>query len=426
MDYRQTIDYLFENLPMFHRVGPAALKNNLDNSLSLDCAYNYPHREYKTIHVAGTNGKGSVSHLVAAILQKAGYSTGLFTSPHLKDFRERIRVNGEMIPEKYITDFVHGYIEKNKTLNLQTSFFELTACMAFSFFRDSNVDIAVIEVGLGGRLDSTNIITPVLSVITNISFDHVPILGNTLEKIAREKAGIIKENIPVIIGETQLETENIFIHTSSSKNAPIVFADQKYHVSKHNDGSYTATSLIDKGFANIKMGLNGNYQQKNLATVLATIEALNNSGFNVNEKSIREGLKNVTIINGLNGRWQVIGTNPKIICDTGHNEAGIRFVAEQLKNETYAQLHIVFGVVNDKDIDSILLLLPVHAVYYFTKANVERALNEKTLKEKANTFNLEGESFASVQKAMDAALLKAGKNDLIFIGGSTFVVAEVI
>jgi dihydrofolate synthase / folylpolyglutamate synthase len=426
MNYLQTIDYLFENLPMFHRVGPAALKNNLDNTLSLDKTYGNPHRNYKTIHVAGTNGKGSVSHMLASVLQSVGFKTGLFTSPHLKDFRERIRVNGEMITEEAVTRFVQGYIENNKSMKLQASFFELTACMAFSYFSDMKVDVAVIEVGLGGRLDSTNIITPVLSVITNISYDHTAILGNTLEKIAIEKAGIIKGNIPVVIGETQPETANIFSDFATKNNAPIVFADQEFVVNKHNEGLYSALSKSKNNLINIELDLKGNYQQKNLATVLTAVQSLKRIGFIIEEKNIRDGLKQVIALTGLMGRWQEISKAPRIICDTGHNEAGIRFVVEQLKYEPHNQLHIVFGMVNDKDVDAILHLLPTDAIYYFTKASVERALNEKILKEKAAMFHLHGESFSTTNEALDAAISNTKGNDLIFVGGSTFVVAEVV
>jgi dihydrofolate synthase / folylpolyglutamate synthase len=426
MDYQQTIDYLFKNLPMFHRVGPAALKNNLNNSLALDKALGYPHRQYKTIHVAGTNGKGSVSHMLASVLQCSGYKTGLFTSPHLKDFRERIRVNGEMITEKAVIDFIQWYIEKNRSLKLQTSFFELTACMAFSYFSEMNADVAVIEVGLGGRLDSTNIISPVLSVITNISYDHTSILGNTLEKIAIEKAGIIKENIPVVIGETQRETVNIFSDLASKNNTPIFFADQIFQIDRQDNGLYSALSRNGTDLTNIDLELKGNYQQKNLATVLTVIKKLKETGFNIKETNFREGLRNVISQTGLLGRWQEIGKNPRIICDTGHNEAGIRFVIKQLTNEPHDQLHIVFGMVNDKDVDLILSILPPDAVYYFTKASVERALDEKILKEKAALFHLKGESYQTTREALVTAKSNAKANDLIFVGGSTFVVAEVV
>jgi dihydrofolate synthase / folylpolyglutamate synthase len=426
MDYKETIKYLYDNLPMFHRVGPAALKNNLDNTLALDKSFGFPHSQYKTIHVAGTNGKGSVSHLLAAILQSAGYKTGLFTSPHLKNFRERIRVNGEMIPEEDVVKFVEEFIGKNRTLNLQTSFFELTACMAFDYFRTRKVDVAVIEVGLGGRLDSTNIISPVLSIITNISFDHTAILGNTLEKIAIEKAGIIKDNIPVIIGETQAETAAIFTEKAREKNSPILFADKIYKIHQQAHGTYFSFSSSDTEPVKVDLGLKGIYQQKNLATVLSSVDILRKIGFKIDKQEVNFGLKNVVSLTGLQGRWQQLGENPLIISDTGHNEAGIRLVVDQLLKEPFDRLHIVFGMVNDKDVNTILSLLPENAEYYFTKASIERALDENILMTKATSYGLRGNAYPSVQKALDAAKLNAGKNDLIFVGGSTFVVAEVV
>jgi len=426
MDYQQTIKYLYDNLPMFHRIGPAALKNNLDNTFALDDSYNHPHRHYKTIHVAGTNGKGSVSHMLSAILQSAGYKTGLFTSPHLKDFRERIRVNGEMIEEKNVVKFVEEYINKNKILNLQTSFFELTTCMALDHFKNEEVDVAVIEVGLGGRLDSTNIITPELSVITNISYDHTSILGNTLQKIAGEKAGIIKPMIPVVIGETQIETTDIFTEKARETNSPILFADKRYMVIQKEDGSFTYNLSINSDPIPTDIGLKGIYQQKNLATVLSSVDILRERGFIIDEISLKDGLKNVVPLTGIQGRWQQMGENPKIICDTGHNEGGIRQIIAQLRNEKYDQLHLVFGMVNDKDVDSVLSLLPVDAVYYFTKASIERALNENILMGKAASYGLKGSSYSTVQEAYATARRNAGKNDLIFVGGSTFVVAEVV
>lgn len=425
MDYQQTIKYLCENLPMFHRIGPAALKNNLDNTLLLDKAFGSPHSNYKTIHVAGTNGKGSVSHFLASVLQCAGYKTGLFTSPHLKDFRERIRVDGKMIPEEDVVSFVDRFIEKNKTMQIHASFFELTSCMAFDFFSKSGVDIAVIEVGLGGRLDSTNIITPALSIITNISYDHTAILGNTLEKIATEKAGIIKRNIPVVIGETQPETEKIFRDTARSQNSLIKFADQSCQVMKHDEGLFSALSANNE-FINFEVGLKGDYQQKNLASVLTAIDSLRKGGFSICEENIRDGLRDVTVNTGIMGRWQQIGSHPKVICDTGHNEAGIRFITRQLKNEHYKKLHVIFGMVNDKDTDSILSLLPHDATYYFTKASVERALDEKILQKKASDWNLMGNVYPTTPGALKAARLNADIDDLIFVGGSTFVVAEVV
>jgi len=425
MDYQETIKYLYDNLPMFHRIGPAALKNDLSNTMALDEVFGHPHNSYKTIHIAGTNGKGSVSHLLASVFQRAGYKTGLFTSPHLKDFRERIRINGEMISEDEVVKFVGEFIEKNKTLNLQVSFFELTAAMAFSFFRKMGVDIAVIEVGLGGRLDSTNIITPELSIITNISFDHTAILGNTLEKIAVEKAGIIKKGIPVVIGEHNSKTSSVFMEKANQENAPFLFADKEYFSTTNEIGNLSFSNHCSLLYRDIAAKLKGDYQQKNFLTVIAAIEILKKK-WRITDDAIREGFAKVTELTGLQGRWQQLGENPKIICDTGHNEAGIRWIIEQLLKERFEKLHIVFGVVNDKDVSTILSLLPTNAEYYFTKASIERALDEAILKEKATVFGLNGNSYSSVQRAMDAAKSNANKNDLIFVGGSTFVVAEVV
>jgi dihydrofolate synthase/folylpolyglutamate synthase len=410
---------------MFHRIGSAALKNDLSNTLILDEAFGYPHRSFKTIHVAGTNGKGSVSHLLAAVLQSAGYKTGLFTSPHLKDFRERIRVNGAMIDERFVVNFVEEFISKNNQLKLQASFFELTTIMAFDHFKDEGVDIAIIEVGLGGRLDSTNIITPELSIITNISFDHTAILGNTLEKIAAEKAGIIKPGIPVIIGEFQPETAVVFTLKAANEKAPLLFADQEYRSTTTDNGELSFYKNCSLLYNNIIAGLKGNYQLKNFLTVIAAIGVLIEK-WNIQHTAVQQGFARVTEITGLQGRWQQLGDNPKIICDTGHNEAGISWVVEQLKKETFEKLHIVFGVVNDKDSKSILALLPADAEYYFTRAAIERALDENMLKEQAALFGLKGNAYVSVTEAIAAAKKAAAKNDLIFVGGSTFVVAEVL
>jgi dihydrofolate synthase/folylpolyglutamate synthase len=425
MDYRQTIQYLYDNLPMFHRIGSAALKNDLSNSLALDNAFGLPHKKYKTIHVAGTNGKGSVSHLLAAILQSAGYKTGLFTSPHLKDFRERIRVNGNMITEEAVVCFVEKFIEMNRELNLQSSFFELTAAMALDHFRNEKVDIAVIEVGLGGRLDSTNIITPELSIITNISFDHTAILGNTLEKIATEKAGIIKPTVPVVVGEYQPETANVFIKTAKQQKATIVFADQDFSLVADENGNLSFSTQNSFLYQNVISGLKGNYQQKNFLTVITSLEIMKKQ-WQITDEAVKNGFAHVVELTGLLGRWQQLGEKPKIICDTGHNEAGIRWVTAQLRKEKFEKLHIVFGVVNDKDVNSILPLLPTPATYYFTKAAIERALDEKILQEKAADFGLKGVTFPTVAQAFDAAKKDASENDLIFVGGSTFVVAELM
>ena len=426
MNYQETIQYLYAQLPMFHRIGAAALKNNLDNTFALDNYFDHPHQSYKTIHVAGTNGKGSVSHMLASIFQKAGYKTGLYTSPHLKDFRERIRINGEMIPEEAVVQFVDEFLSKNKDAKISPSFFELTMSMAFDYFRNEKVDIAIVEVGLGGRLDSTNIITPEISVITNISFDHVNILGDTLEKIAIEKAGIIKEKVPVVIGETQHETEQVFINTSKSKQSDVLFADQEYDIENLSDGYFNIQSKKKRATRKIELDLKGIYQQKNLATVLLAVDVLNTKGFDIADETVDSALKNVAKKTGLLGRWQQIGENPKIICDTGHNEGGITYIVKQLNNEKYDRLHIVFGMVNDKEIDKVLSLLPTTATYYFTRASIERAFDENELMLKASDYNLFGKSYPTVQKALAAAKENAQTNDFIFVGGSTFIVAEVI
>jgi dihydrofolate synthase / folylpolyglutamate synthase len=426
MNYKETIDYLYANLPMFQNIGIGALKLNLDNSLRLDKIFGSPHQKFKMVHVAGTNGKGSVSHMTASILQQAGYKTGLFTSPHLKDFRERIRVNGKMIPEEYVIQFMEIYIDLNRTQNIKASFFELTTTMAFRYFADSKVDIAIIETGLGGRLDSTNIISPILSVITNISFDHMAILGNTLEKIALEKAGIIKPETPVVIGENQPETRNVFTEKAASLNAPLYFADSNFKAIQLKGKKFRVHNLISGESNLFESELQGNYQEKNIPTVLKTIEQLILLGFNISPFDIQNGIKHAISITGLLGRWQILSEKPKIICDTAHNTAGITFAMNQLRCEVFENLHIVFGVVNDKDIDSVLKLLPVNARYYFTKARLERALDENILSEKAKSVGLKGDTYPTVPLAIEAAKQQARMNDLIYIGGSTFVVAEAI
>ncbi|MBP7507960.1 MAG: bifunctional folylpolyglutamate synthase/dihydrofolate synthase [Prolixibacteraceae bacterium] len=422
MNYKRAIEYLIEQLPMFQRVGSAAYKDNLDNTIYLDNLYNNPHHSFKTIHIGGTNGKGSVSHMLASVLQSAGYKVGLFTSPHLKDFRERIRVNGRMISKKAVTDFVNNFLKTNNELKL--SFFELSVSLAFNYFREKEIDIAVIEVGLGGRLDCTNIITPVVSVITNISYDHVNILGDTLQKIATEKAGIIKKNIPVIIGESQTETDSIFLEKAKKMNSPIVFSDKKYKIENTGQASYLA--INENTSEEYKLGLNGIYQQKNLATVLSSVDILNSSGIKIKKEALLNGLKNVVENTGLQGRWQKINDHPLIICDTGHNEGGIKYITKQLEMEKYDKLHIVFGMVSDKDITKVLSMLPEKAIYYFCKASVERALDENILKEKALVYRLSGEAYSTVKDALEAAKNNSSENDMIFVGGSTFVVAEVV
>lgn len=429
--YQQVLDYLYSQLPMFHRTGAAAYKANLDNTIRLDEMFSYPHRSFRSIHIAGTNGKGSVSHMLASVLQEAGYKTGLYTSPHLKDFRERIRVNGEMISEEAVIQFTESFLAKNETEKIEPSFFELTVSMAFDYFRSMEVEVAVIEVGLGGRLDSTNIITPEVSVITNISFDHMALLGNTLPEIAAEKAGIIKPHIPVVVGETAAETKAVFEQFALCAESNLTFADQVYRASystPSGDGMKSMNICSPRGMAyeNLGVDLLGIYQLLNVPTVLKTIDMLNEQGWNLTEQVTRRGLANTIRNTGLMGRWQVIGTNPTIICDTGHNPAGIKLVVEQLNSSLWKKLHLVIGMVNDKDQGEVLSLLPTHGYYYFTKASIPRATEPEELLAKAAPFNLRGECYPTVQQALSAALASAGKDDLVFVGGSTFVVAEIL
>lgn len=426
MEYSEAIKYLFEQLPMYQRVGPAAYKNNLDNTLALDEMFNHPHLKFKSIHVAGTNGKGSVSHLLAAVLQSAGYKVGLYTSPHLKDYRERIKVNGEMISKDAVCDFLDIFIEKNRSISLEPSFFELSVLMAFDYFAKMKVDFAVVEVGLGGRLDSTNIITPQLSVITNISLDHIQLLGNTLEKIAAEKAGIIKKDVPVVIGEYQPESAPVFIQKAAEQNAKIVFADNDYMFVQLANGKITISNACSIVATQLELDLKGHYQQKNIVTAVAAVEVLRKKGLAISNDELLAGAKNVVGLTGLLGRWQKLGELPTIICDTGHNEAGIKWVVGQLEKEEYNLLHIVFGAVNDKDIDKVLKLLPKNAMYYFTQAAIDRALDVNKLYQHAVELGLKGNTYRSVAEAFSTAKVNAKPNDMVFIGGSTFVVAEVL
>lgn len=424
MDYKETLEYLYNQLPVYQNVGGIAYKEGLDNSLALDALFFHPHTKYKTIHVAGTNGKGSTSHLIAAILQESGYKTGLYTSPHLIDFRERIRVNGEKINQQYVVDFVNDHREYFEPI--APSFFELTMMMAFRYFEDMQVDVAIIEVGLGGRLDSTNIITPDLSIITNISFDHMQFLGNTLEKIAAEKAGIIKKDIPVVIGEAEGEIRNIFEDTAKRVGAPIIFAEDEKII---QSSLKTASGwLFDtKYYLHLKGELSGYAQKKNAATVLCAIKELQRIGYVIPSKAVYSGFAYVNELTGLMGRWQIMqDVNPKIVCDTGHNLAGMKYIVEQLKSEKYHTLHIVIGMVNDKDITSVLNILPKRAIYYFTKASIPRAMNERELQQLAQKRGLTGYSYPTVQEAVFAAKDWANPNDFIFIGGSNFVVAEAL
>jgi dihydrofolate synthase/folylpolyglutamate synthase len=416
---------------MYQRSGPAAYKNNLDNTILLDKLYGNPHHQFKSVHVAGTNGKGSVSHMLAAVFQKAGYKTGLYTSPHLKDFRERIRINGEMISKEFLVDWVEQFRKNNELWKIEPSFFELTVILAFDYFAKENVEIAIVEVGLGGRLDSTNIISPELSIITNIGLDHVALLGDSLEKIAGEKAGIIKTGIPAVIGTSQLETKSVFNETAHKRETEIYFADQEFVVPyslKDLDGKQVMT-VIKNGenvFPQLKLDLLGLYQRKNLPAVLKAVELLQEKSWKITEEAVYEGLANVTQLTGLQGRWQILGANPAIVCDTGHNFDGITEVLAQIEQTAHKKLHVVFGMVNDKDPDKILGILPKNAAYYFTKAGIPRALNEKILMEKAAGFELVGNSYPTVVEAFEDAKRKAGPNDLIYVGGSTFVVAEIL
>ncbi len=423
VSYSDTIQYLYDRLPVFHHVGSAAYKPGLDNTIRLMNALNNPHTRYRTIHIAGTNGKGSVSHMLAAVLQQAGYKVGLYTSPHLVDFGERIRVDGKMIDQQYVIDFVQNH--QDLFSKIEPSFFEATMAMAFNYFADCEVDVAVIEVGLGGRLDSTNIIQPELSVITNISFDHVGFLGDTLEKIAFEKAGIIKPNTPVVVGETLPETRPVFETKAKEENAAIYFAEERLIASfvAYESAKMHVTTSDNKSFV---VGLSGMYQLKNIATVLTAIKQLNKLDFEINENAIKHGLEQVTEITGLQGRWQLLQQHPTTIADTGHNVGGIQFVVEQLKAQNYKTLRIVIGMVNDKDVSSVLALLPKEAVYYFTQANIIRALPAEELLKKAESYGLKGTYYNSVKQAILTSLSEAKTDDFIFIGGSNFIVGEAL
>ena len=423
MNYNETIQYLYDRLPVFHQIGAAAYKPGLDKSYRMMKLLGNPQSKYKTIHVAGTNGKGSVSHFLAAILQSAGYKTGLYTSPHLVDFGERIRVNGTKVNPEFVVRFV----ENNKRYfdEVEPSFFEATMAMAFDYYAAENVDVAVIEVGLGGRLDSTNIIQPELSVITNISFDHTQFLGDSLEKIAFEKAGIIKKQTPVVVGESLAETKPVFIQKAESESATVFFAEELQPVRflRYENGKMLVKTA---DFEVLEIGLNGMYQLKNVATVLESVVQLQKLGFNLDEKNIRKGLSEVVVLTDLKGRWQTVSENPKIVLDSGHNKAGFEYIAEQLKHLEYNRLHIVFGMVNDKDITGVLALLPQDAEYYFTAANTLRALSPDELKNRAENFGLKGESYKSVAEAVRSAVARSERNDLIYVGGSNFVVGEAL
>ncbi|WP_223033002.1 bifunctional folylpolyglutamate synthase/dihydrofolate synthase [Hanstruepera marina] len=405
MTYQDTLNWMFSKLPMYQRQGKAAYKADLGNTILLANHLNNPEKKVKCIHVAGTNGKGSTSHMIASILQESGLKVGLFTSPHLKDFRERIKINGVCVSEEFVIEFIN----QNKTFfeSQALSFFEMTTGMAFEYFSIHQVDVAVIEVGLGGRLDSTNIITPLVSVITNIGLDHTQFLGNTLEEIANEKAGIIKPEVPVVVGEYLEATKPVFLNKAHKNKSEIYFAQNLHHVNFESD-------------------LKGSYQKHNIKTAVKTIQVLNLLGYKISDINIKKGLLNVVANTDLKGRWQVLQEKPKIICDTAHNEDGLKYVMNQLQAENYENLYIVFGVVNDKDLDSILKLLPNHAYYFFCKSNVPRGLDAHTLADQFIKKGFKGEICESVEGALNTAKSKASINDVIYVGGSTFTVAEII
>lgn len=424
MDYQETLTYLYNSAPLFQQIGKDAYKEGLENTIRLDEYFGHPHQCFRTIHVAGTNGKGSCSHTLAAILQSAGYKTGLYTSPHLVDFRERIRVNGIPVSQ----DFVIRFVEQHRAFfePLHPSFFELTTAMAFLYFAEQKVDVAVIEVGLGGRLDCTNIIHPDLCLITNISFDHVQFLGNTLEKIATEKAGIIKPHVPVVIGETTPETYPVFKEKADSEHAPIVFAEEEQllkQTSRNADGTYLYQTA---DYKDLTGELGGLCQQKNTNTLLSAIRQLRKAGYPIGETNVREGFAHVCELTGLMGRWQKLSDRPTLVCDTGHNTGGMQYIAEQLSLQTYRTLRIVIGMVNDKDISGVLSMLPKEACYYFTQASVKRALPAEKVKEAAAGFGLKGNIYPNVGAAVEAARKDAAAEDFIFVGGSSFIVADLL
>lgn len=424
MTYKETTEYLFNSAPLFQHIGKEAYKEGLANTWTLDEHFGHPHRNFRCIHIAGTNGKGSCSHTLAAILQRAGYKVGLYTSPHLVDFRERIRVNGELIPEQRVIDFVAR--ERAFFEPLHPSFFELTTALAFLYFAECQVDVAVIEVGLGGRLDCTNIIRPDLSIITNISFDHTQFLGNTLALIAGEKAGIIKQDTPVIIGETTEETREVFIDKAKEMNALLQFAEEDHEVISSVPSGWGGRIYQTRSWEQLEGELGGLYQEKNTNTVLCAVKMLRSLGYTIEDNHLREGFARVCELTGLRGRWQIIGKSPLILCDTGHNMGGIRYIAEQLSALPARTLRIVIGMVNDKDVRGALAALPAQATYYFTKANVKRALPEQELQEIARDLGRTGTSYASVKEAYTQACSDASTEDVVFVGGSSFIVADLL
>lgn len=428
MTYDETIQYLFNSAPLFQHVGGAAYKEGLSTTHILDAHFNHPHNQYKTIHIAGTNGKGSCAHTIAAILQHTGLKVGLYTSPHLVDFRERIRINGEMMPQQYVIDFVEE--ERSFFEPLHPSFFELTTALAFKYFAEQHVDVAVIEVGLGGRLDCTNIISPILSIITNISFDHTQFLGNTLAQIASEKAGIIKHKVPVIIGECNAETRSVFEHKAHEVEAPILFAEDNKEVlsSEFSDlYGHKLRHYTTRSFGDIYGELTGECQIKNANTILCALHSLSEI-FSVTHEDITYAFEHVCEMTGLRGRWQILQEHPTIICDTGHNTGGWQYLAHQLAQIATSgnKLHIVFGMASDKDIERVMSTLPHEACYYWTKASVKRATSEQTIANIATKYDLHGKTYSNVAEAYEAAVNNASTNDYIYVGGSSFIVADLL
>lgn len=439
--YNETLGWLYDQLPMFQRVGATAMKKDLTNIKKLCAALGNPTEHFPCIHIAGTNGKGSTAHLLSAVMQEHGFKTGLYTSPHYRDFRERIKLNGKLISKKKVIDFVKN--NKALFLEIKPSFFEITVALAFDFFAKEKVDIAIIETGLGGRLDSTNIVMPLISIITNISFDHQQFLGNTLAEIAGEKAGIIKQSIPVVVGETQKETTPVFQRRAKEQNAPLFFADQDYQAVEKNPfknvktsefthanvlTTFDITNLKTKEEETLKVNLIGAYQAKNIQTVLKSLKVLSSywPDFQIDRNKVRAAFQNLKSLTNFIGRWHLLGTEPTIIADSAHNEDGLRLAMQQLNTIDFQKLHFVLGMVNDKDVDKVLDMLPKDAKYYFAKADIPRGLAAKTLAEKAHTRQLKGRSYTSVKNALRAAKRAVQNKDLIYVGGSTFVVAEVI
>jgi len=425
MKYEDALRYMLDKLPMFSRIGDAAIKKDLHNTLALCRALQHPERKFPIIHVAGTNGKGSVSHMIASVLQAAGFRTGLYTSPHLEDFRERIRINGDMIGQSFVTDFIETHMELIEEVN--PSFFEITVAMAFDAFAKEKVEIAVIETGLGGRLDSTNVVMPIVSVITNIGFDHMNLLGHTLPEIAFEKAGIIKTNIPVVIGEQKEETRRVFEQKAKITNSQLIFSEEEYKILSQEKGERLKITLENKyGSKEVyELDLTGHYQQKNLITVLSTLNILWQERWNIPTEAVTLGLQTVQASTGLKGRWEILRKKPHVIIDVGHNPDGVRQILLELERSSYKRLHLIIGMAKDKDVEGVLSLLPVAANYYFTKASIPRAIDENSLMQMAEPFRLKGQSYPNVNKALEHALSLAHQEDLILVCGSVFVAGEI-